>query len=76
MFTVTILDKSRKHLRTYKHITKIVYNIYGEEVMLEGNEILSHSFALTGQAIHFYSTSGNYVVSNDIIGTLEVEKES
>ncbi|MDE6056310.1 MAG: hypothetical protein K2G55_21700 [Lachnospiraceae bacterium] len=75
MFTVTILDKSKKQLRTYKHITKIVYNNFIEEVVLEGDEILSHPFALTAP-LHLYSDSGNYVISNDIIGTLEVEKES
>jgi hypothetical protein len=75
MLTVTILDKSKKHLRTYKHITKIVYNNHVEEVVLEGDEILSHYFALT-KPLHLYSDSGNYVVSNDIIGTLEIEKES
>lgn len=74
MFTITILDKSKKILRTYPHITKIVYNNYIEDIVLEGDEILNHHFPLTGFH-YFYSKNGNYSVSPDIIGTLEIEKE-
>lgn len=74
MFKITILDKSKKILRTYPHITKITYNNYVEDVVLEGDEILNHHFPLIGYH-HFYSESGNYTVSPDIIGTFEIEKE-
>lgn len=74
MFKITILDKSKKILRTYPHITKIVYNDYVEDVILEGDAILNHQFPLIGNH-HFYSKSGNYTVSADIIGTFEIEKE-
>ncbi len=74
MFKVTILDNSKKILRTYPHITKIIYNNYVEDVILEGDEILNHKFPLTGYH-YFCSKSGNYTVSANIIGALEIEKE-
>lgn len=74
MFTVTIFDKSKKQFRTYLHIEKIIYRNYFDDVILEGDDILSHKFALTGD-LHLYSSSGNYTVSNGIIGALEIEKE-
>ena len=75
MFKITILDKSKKILRTYPHITKIIYNNYAEDIVLEGDEILYHQFPLTGYH-HFYSETGNYTVAPDIIGTFEIEKKS
>ena len=74
MFKITILDKSKKILRTYPHITKIMYNNYAEDVVLEGEEILNHHFPLVHH-YHFYSETGNYTVTSDIIGAFEIEKE-
>lgn len=74
MFKIIIIDKANKVIRTYPHITKIVYESYLDDVILEGDDILNHKFALDVD-YYFYSTSGNYTVSSDIIGTLEIEKE-
>ncbi|WP_024348185.1 hypothetical protein [Lacrimispora indolis] len=76
MYTVTILEKSKKTLRTYQHINKIVYSDLVEDIVLENGSILTHSFPL-GSILNLYlfSENGNYTVFADIIGTLEIEKE-
>lgn len=75
MYTVTILEKPKKILRTYHHINKICYSDFVEKIVLEGESILTHSFSI-GLDLHLYSPTGNYNISGDIIGTLEIEKES
>lgn len=74
MYAVTILEKSKKTLRTYQHITKIMYYDLLDGVILEGDAILTHNFP-TNMDLHLYSSTGNYTVSGDIIGTIEIEKE-
>lgn len=74
MYTVSILDKSKKIIRTYEHISKITYSDYIDDVVVNGEEILTHRFPLDC-TLRLYSSTGNYVVSSDIIGTLEIEKE-
>ncbi len=74
MYTITILDKSKRILRTYRHITKIVYGDSITTITLEDDAILSHQFSLFG-SYHFYSDTGNYTVTSDIIGVIEAEKE-
>lgn len=74
MYTVSILDKSKKVVRTYEHINKITYLDYINDVTVCDEEILTHRFPLSC-TLHLYSSTGNYVVSSDIIGTLEIEKE-
>lgn len=74
MYTITILEKSKKTLRTYQHISKITYSDLLDDVVLEGECILTHSFP-TNMDLHFYSATGNYTISGDIIGTIEIEKE-
>ena len=74
MYTVSILDKSKKIIRTYKHINKITYSDYIDDVTVSEEEMLSHRFPLDC-TLRLYSSVGNYVISSDIIGTLEIEKE-
>lgn len=74
MYTITILDTSKKTLRTFRHINKITYANLIEDIELKDDAILSHSFSLDND-LHFYSDTGNYTISAKIIGTLEIEKE-
>lgn len=74
MYTVSILDKSKKIIRTYEHINKITYSDYIDDVVVSGEEMLTHCFPLD-YTLRLYSSTGNYVVSGDIIGALEIEKE-
>lgn len=74
MYTVRILDKSKKNLREFLHVSEITYSDYVSDIILKGEDILKHSYSLTG-IMHFYSETGNYTVTSDIIGTLEIEKE-
>ncbi len=74
MYTVSILDKSKKIIRTYKHINKITYSDYIDDVTVGEEEMLSHRFPLDC-TFRLYSSVGNYVVSGDIIGALEIEEE-
>lgn len=74
MYTVSILDKSKKIIRIYKHINKITYSDFIDDVTVGEEEMLTHRFPLD-RTLYLYSFSGNYVVSGDIIGTLEIEKE-
>lgn len=75
MYTVTILEKSKKTLRTYQGIVKVMYFDLVDDIVLEGDAILTHTFP-TDMDLHFYSATGNYTVSGDIIGTIEIEKEA
>lgn len=75
MYTITILEKSNKILRVFEHIVRVTYSDLVEDIVLEGDNILTHSFPL-GLDLHFYSSTGNYIVSGDIIATLEIQKES
>lgn len=75
MYTVSIMDKSKKSVRTYEHINKIAYSDLVDEVVVENNDILTYNFPIDFD-LHLYSDTGNYVVSSDIIGALEIKKES
>lgn len=75
MFTVSIMDKSKKTVRTYEHITKITYSDLIDDVVVESADILTHQFPIDYE-LHLYSATGNYVISPDVIGTLEIKKES
>ena len=75
MFTVSIMDKSKKSVRTYEHITKITYSDLVDDVVVENADILTHQFPIDYE-LHLYSETGNYVISPDVIGTFEIEKES
>lgn len=74
MFTVTIFEKSKKILRTYQHINKITYSNLIDDVVLEGDSILSHEFDLCC-TLHLFSDTGNYTIDAKVIGTLEIDKE-
>lgn len=74
MYTVSILDKSKKVIRTYEHISKITYSDYIDDVVVGEEEMLTHCFPLDC-TLRMYSSMGNYVVSGDIIGALEIEEE-
>lgn len=75
MFTISIMDKSKKSVRTYEHINKITYSDLIDEVVVENDAILTYNFPI-GFDLHLYSNTGNYVISCDVIGTLEIQKES
>lgn len=74
MFTVTVLEKSKMILRTFQHINRITYSNLVEDVVLEGDAILSHNFNSVS-TLHLYSETGNYTIDASIIGTSEIEKE-
>ncbi len=74
MYKVTILDSSKKNIRTYEHINKIAYTTIMDTTVVEGDDILTHSFSLEFP-LHLYSDTGNYLISSSIIGALEIEKE-
>lgn len=74
MFTISVMDKSKKSVRTYEHINKITYSDMVDDVVVENEKILTHDFPLDF-TLHLYSESGNYAISPDVIGTFEIVKE-
>lgn len=74
MYTVTILEKSKKVLRTYEHINKIICDDLTSELILEGDAILTHQYKFINY-LFLFSEIGNYTILSDIIGTLEIESE-
>lgn len=50
---------------------KLTYCDMIEEHMLTEKNMLTHNFQL-GFDLHFFSESGNYTVSQDLIGVIEV----
>lgn len=75
MFTVSIMDKSKKSIRTYEHINKITYSDMVDDVVMEGDDILTHQFPINFD-LHLYSETGSYTISSDVIGTFEINKEN
>ncbi len=75
MYAVSIMDKSKKLVRTYEHISKITYSDMVDDVVVEGDDILTHQFPINFD-MHLYSETGSYSISSDIIGAFEIEKEN
>lgn len=46
MFTISIMDKSKKSVRTYEHINKITYSDLIDEVVVENDAILTYNFPI------------------------------
>ena len=74
MFTVHIFNKKEHLFLTYEHVEKITYyDAFTENVLTQEN-MLSHEFQL-GYDLHIFSRNGNYTVSRDLIGVIEIIKE-
>lgn len=74
-YRVSIYDKSKKRVATYEkiHTVKYISPIFGEDVVVTGEEMLTHSFP-TGTSYQLLSDDGNYSIDLSVIGTFEVTK--
>jgi hypothetical protein len=73
MYKVAITYADTK-IQIFTGITKISYMYFGEEVNLEGEEILNHKFP-TSVDLHMTSLSSNYIASKDKLKTISIVKE-
>lgn len=74
MFTVNIFNKKEQKFLTYEHVHKIIYeDVVSENILTEDN-IFSHKFQL-GYDLHIFSQTGNFTVSYELIGVIEIIKE-
>lgn len=75
MYSVTVFDKSKKIFKTYHNIIQIkYYDIIDDWVSIPENKFLTHIFP-TNCTYQLRSSTGNYNISKDIIGSFELEKE-
>lgn len=65
---------SDANVQLFTGITRISYMYLGEEVNLEGEEILTHKFPTTVE-LHMTSPSSNYIASKDKLKTISIVKE-
>lgn len=76
MYTVAVYDKSKKLFRTYRSIHSIRYfDLIDDWITISGSKILTYQFPMNC-TYQLLSESGNYNIGQDIIGCIEIEKES